>query len=208
MTDAEWLELAYRYPEDILTSPRVVRELLLLEDRELYVKIVGAAEEERAEREIQSLLRTSGQVIPEDPLWRDWVEFSIRAAEEVLPLYEAAFPEDVRVREALSAAWAWLRDPTAKRAAWATAAGQAAIDLAPWRLDPKFHRTPAAYAAYAAEEAALSCRRENGGTAHVVASIATALTRAREGTGAFHLALAKARRQQVELAHAVAGRDE
>ena len=52
--------------------------------------------------------------------------FACDCAEHVLPIFEKSFPKDDRPRRAIEATRAWLKDPTAARAAARAAAGAAA----------------------------------------------------------------------------------
>ncbi|MBU2527694.1 MAG: hypothetical protein KKC03_13945 [Bacteroidetes bacterium] len=77
------------------------------------------------------------------------VELAIYAAELVLPIYEKEYPDDKRPRNAIEAAKAYLRKPSAAYAAYAAHAAYAA--------DAAAHAADAAYAAaHAAAHAAAS----------------------------------------------------
>ncbi|WOI85966.1 DUF7666 domain-containing protein [Rhodococcus qingshengii] len=86
----------------------------------------------------------------------DSVRLAIYAAEQVIKIYEDKYPDDTRPRDAIKAAKAYLRNPTAAAAARADAAARAAAAA---RADAAARAAAAAaraaaYAAYAAAAAA------------------------------------------------------
>jgi hypothetical protein len=76
------------------------------------------------------------------------VKLAIYAAELVLPIFEAKYPNDKRPAEAIAAAKKYLKNPTAYAAYAAHAAANAAANAASYAANA------AAYAAYAAHAAA------------------------------------------------------
>ena len=90
------------------------------------------------------------------------IRFAILCAEEVLPIFEAEFPEDPRPREAIEAAKEYLKNPTAAYAADAADAADAAAyaaAAAAYAADADADAdAAAAYAASRAADAAAAAR--------------------------------------------------
>ena len=96
---------------------------------------------------------TLNRLIDKNPKWGNWlvcrlmtkkqaVKYAVFAAEQVIDIYEKAYPDDKRPRNAIEAAKAYLKNPSKKTKAAAANAASAA--------------SAAAYAAYAAADAAAS----------------------------------------------------
>ena len=129
-----------------------------------------------------SLTTTKCLPLPEwytDPEKRKQVQvrFAILCSEEVLPIFEAEFPEDCRPREAIEAAKSYLKNPTAARAATVRAADAAtyaarAADAA----DVARAADAAAAAAYVANAAARAAARAARAVADTTTTTTTTTT--------------------------------
>jgi hypothetical protein len=70
---------------------------------------------------------------------KDSVALAIECAEQVLSIYEAKYPKDMRVRDAIKAAKKWLKTPNKTNADAADAAANAADAAARTELKLKIH---------------------------------------------------------------------
>ena len=106
---------------------------------------------------------TLNRLVVKNPEWGNWlvcrlmtkkqaVKYAVFAAEQVIDIYEKAYPDDKRPRNAIEAAKAYLKNPSERTKAYADAADAAYAAYTAYTADAAAYA--AAYAAYAAYTAA------------------------------------------------------
>ena len=111
-----------------------------------------------------------------------YVFLTVQFAERVLPIWEAEYPKDMRPREAIEAAKAWLSNPSegvapAAHAANAACADAACADAASYAAAAYYAASAAASAASAASNAAYAAHAADAAfyaAAHAAAHAANA----------------------------------